>query len=99
MKYAPGRRKSLKIQHIFNIQVKHSLKAYPVVQLISKFVQLTNQNYFLMRDLIWLIIVILIIAWLIGYIGFGEAVGNLIHILLVLAIIGILYRLALGRRP
>lgn len=52
-----------------------------------------------MRDLIWLIIVILIIAWLIGYIGFGEAVGNLIHILLVLAIIGILYRLAVGRRP
>jgi hypothetical protein len=52
-----------------------------------------------MRDLIWLIIVILIIAWLIGYIGFGEAVGSLIHILLILAIIGILYKLATGRRP
>lgn len=52
-----------------------------------------------MRDLIWLIIVILIIAWLIGYLGFGEAVGSLIHILLVLAIIGILYKLATGRRP
>jgi hypothetical protein len=51
-----------------------------------------------MRDLIWLIVVILIIGWLIGYFGFGEAVGNLIHILLVLAIIGILYRLATGRR-
>ena len=52
-----------------------------------------------MRDLIWLIIVILIIGWLVGYFGFGEAVGGLIHILLVLAIIGILYRLAVGRRP
>lgn len=51
-----------------------------------------------MRDLIWLIVVILIIGWLIGYFGFGESVGNLIHILLVLAIIGILYRLATGRR-
>ncbi|HBY69697.1 MAG: lmo0937 family membrane protein [Flavobacteriales bacterium] len=52
-----------------------------------------------MRDLIWLIVVILIIGWLVGYFGFGDAVGSLIHILLVLAIIGILYRLATGRRP
>ena len=52
-----------------------------------------------MRDLVSLIIVILIIGWLVGYFGFGEAVGSLIHVLLVLAIIGILYRLAVGRRP
>lgn len=52
-----------------------------------------------MKDLIWLIVVILLIGWLIGYIGFGEAVGSLIHILLVLAIIGILYRIATGKRP
>ncbi|PKA82271.1 hypothetical protein ATE92_0398 [Ulvibacter sp. MAR_2010_11] len=52
-----------------------------------------------MRDLIWLIVVILLVGWLIGYFGFGDAVGSLIHILLVLAIIGILYRLATGRKP
>ncbi len=52
-----------------------------------------------MRDLISLIIIILIVGWLVGYFGFGEAVGSLIHILLVLAVIGILYRLATGRRP
>lgn len=52
-----------------------------------------------MRSLINLVIVILLIGWLVGYIGFGQAVGNLIHILLVLAIIGILYSLATGRRP
>jgi hypothetical protein len=52
-----------------------------------------------MRDLIWLIVVILLIGWLVGYFAFGEVVGNLIHILLVLAIIGVLYRLATGRRP
>lgn len=51
-----------------------------------------------MRDIIWLIVLILVIGWLIGYFGFGEAVGNFIHILLVLAVIAILYRLATGRR-
>ncbi|MCW9038824.1 lmo0937 family membrane protein, partial [Altibacter sp.] len=40
-----------------------------------------------------------LVGWLVGYFGFGDAVGSLIHILLVLAIIGILYRLATGRRP
>lgn len=49
-----------------------------------------------MSDLIWLIVVILIIGWLFGY--FFFSLGAFIHILLVLAIIGILWRLATGRR-
>ena len=52
-----------------------------------------------MRDLIWLIVVILVIGWAVGYFGFGQAVGSLIHILLVLAIIVVLYRIITGRRP
>ncbi|MEZ7494004.1 lmo0937 family membrane protein [Leeuwenhoekiella aequorea] len=51
-----------------------------------------------MKDIIWLIVVILIIGWLVGYFGFAESVGSLIHILLVLAVIAILYKLATGRR-
>jgi len=51
-----------------------------------------------MKDLIWLIVVILVIGWLIGFIGFGAAVGNLIHILLVLAVIMILYKLLTGKK-
>ncbi|NCT17379.1 MAG: lmo0937 family membrane protein [Flavobacteriia bacterium] len=51
-----------------------------------------------MRDLIWLIVVILVIGWLVGYFSFGDSVGPLIHILLVLAVIGILFRLFSGRR-
>lgn len=51
-----------------------------------------------MRDIISIIIILLIVGWLVGYFGFGQAVGNLIHILLVLAVIGILYRLATGKR-
>jgi len=49
-----------------------------------------------MGNLLWLIIVILVIAWLVG--GFVLHVGNLIHILLVIALILIVYRLATGRK-
>lgn len=52
-----------------------------------------------MKDLIWLIAVVLLILWGVGYFGFGEAVGSFIHILLVLAVIAILYRLITGKRP
>jgi len=51
-----------------------------------------------MKDLIWLIAVILLVLWAVGYFGFGEAVGQFIHILLVLAIIAILYRLITGNK-
>lgn len=52
-----------------------------------------------MKDLIWLIAVVLIILWAVGYFGFTQAVGSFIHILLVIAVIAILYRLITGRRP
>lgn len=51
-----------------------------------------------MRGIINIAIIVLLVAWLIGYIGFGQAVGKFIHLLLVLAIIGILYRLATGKK-
>ena len=51
-----------------------------------------------MNNLLNIIIALLIIGWLVGFIGFSTAVGSLIHILLVLAIIGIVYRLVAGRR-
>ena len=50
-----------------------------------------------MGNLIWLIVVILIVLWLVG--GFALNIGgNLIHILLVLALILVIYRLATGRK-
>ncbi|TVZ51660.1 lmo0937 family membrane protein [Dokdonia sp. Hel_I_53] len=51
-----------------------------------------------MRDILSLIIVLLIIGWLVGYFGFGDAVGSLIHILLVIAVIVIIFRLISGRK-
>ncbi|NCI45901.1 lmo0937 family membrane protein [Sediminibacterium soli] len=41
-----------------------------------------------MRSLLYLIAVILVIGWLIGF--FAYSVGGLIHILLILAIISLL---------
>lgn len=51
-----------------------------------------------MRDLVWLIVVLLIIGWLIGYFAFPD-LGSIIHILIVIAVIMIIYKLLTGRRP
>lgn len=48
-----------------------------------------------MRTLLYLIAVILIIGWILGF--FLFSVGHLIHILLVFAIISILISLIRGR--
>jgi hypothetical protein len=49
-----------------------------------------------MGNLLYIIAVILVIAWAIGLLGFHA--GGLIHILLVIAIIAVLFRLIQGRR-
>jgi hypothetical protein len=49
-----------------------------------------------MVSLIWTIVVVLFVLWLLGFaLQFG---GGLIHLLLVLAVIGIIYNLLVGRR-
>lgn len=49
-----------------------------------------------MGNLLYIIAVILIIGWAIGF--FAYSVGSVIHILLVLAIIAILVRVKQGNR-
>jgi hypothetical protein len=49
-----------------------------------------------MGSLLYIIAVILIIAWAIGFIGYSA--GGIIHVLLVIAIIAIVLRLIQGRR-
>jgi uncharacterized membrane protein YtjA (UPF0391 family) len=49
-----------------------------------------------MGNLLYVIAVILIIAWAIGFIGYSA--GGIIHVLLVIAIIAIIVRLIQGRR-
>jgi hypothetical protein len=49
-----------------------------------------------MGNLLYVVAVILIIAWAIGFIGYSM--GGMIHILLVIAVIAILFRVIQGRR-
>lgn len=51
-----------------------------------------------MGRIIDIVIVLLIVGWLVGYIGFGQALGTLIHLLLVFAVIAVLLRIINGRR-
>ncbi|MRR22056.1 lmo0937 family membrane protein [bacterium] len=49
-----------------------------------------------MKDILYILAVILIIAWAIGFFGFSA--GGLIHVLLVIAVIAVLVRVIQGRR-
>ena len=51
-----------------------------------------------MGNLLWIIIVVLVILWLLGFVAFPVG-GNLIHILLVIALAVVLIRIIQGRRP
>lgn len=48
--------------------------------------------------MLWTIAIILFVLWLLGFLVF-PVVGGIIHLLLVLAIIVVIYRLITGRRP
>ncbi|MDD2475980.1 MAG: lmo0937 family membrane protein [Dysgonamonadaceae bacterium] len=50
-----------------------------------------------MGNLLYIIAVLLIIGWAIGFIGYSAS--GLIHILLVIAVIAILIRIIQGRKP
>ena len=47
--------------------------------------------------MLWTIAVILLILWLLGFIGF-HVLGSYIHILLIIAVIVVLFELIGGRR-
>jgi uncharacterized membrane protein YtjA (UPF0391 family) len=49
-----------------------------------------------MGNLLYIIAVILIIAWAIGFIGYST--GGIIHVLLVIAVIAIIIKLVQGRK-
>jgi hypothetical protein len=49
-----------------------------------------------MGNLLYVVAVILLIAWAIGFIGYNA--GGIIHILLVIAVIAVILRVIQGRR-
>lgn len=48
--------------------------------------------------MLWTIIMVLLVLWALGFGFAGAAVGNLIHILLVIALIVLAIQLITGRR-
>jgi uncharacterized membrane protein YtjA (UPF0391 family) len=51
----------------------------------------------IMGNLLYVIAVILVIAWAIGFMGFHAS--GIIHVLLVIALIVVLVRIISGRKP
>jgi uncharacterized membrane protein YtjA (UPF0391 family) len=47
--------------------------------------------------MLWTILIILLVLWALGFGLAGEAVGSLIHILLVIAVIVLVLQLVRGR--
>ncbi len=50
-----------------------------------------------MRGLLYIIAIILVLGWLIGFFAFSA--GQLIHVLLIFALISVLISIIRGRRP
>lgn len=48
--------------------------------------------------MLWTLILVLVVLWALGFGFAGAAVGNLIHILLVVALVVLLVQLITGRR-
>ncbi len=66
--------------------------------LIRRKLHITLGNPPLPKDfMLWTIFVILIVLWLLGFIG--HVAGGFIHLLLVIAVIVLIIRLGQGRAP
>jgi len=48
--------------------------------------------------MLWTIAVVLMILWVLGLVT-ANTMGGFIHVLLVLAVVAVLYRIITGRRP
>ena len=65
--------------------------------LISKVVKFfKNFKFYFMGNILYIIAVILIVGWLLGYFAFNA--GGIIHILLVIAVIAIILQVIRGGR-
>ena len=50
------------------------------------------------ETMLWTIILILLVLWALGFSFAGAATGNLIHVLLVVAVVVLILQLVRGRR-
>lgn len=66
------------------------------VTIIKKNAIINSKNK-IMGNLLYVIAVILVIGWAIGFIGLHA--GGIIHILLIIALIAVILRVIQGRKP
>jgi uncharacterized membrane protein YtjA (UPF0391 family) len=50
------------------------------------------------KIMLWTIVIILVVLWALGFSFAGAATGNLIHVLLVIAVVILVIQLITGRR-
>ena len=79
---APTRVPHCKLYYIFSLTIR-----------LPSFCSLTEKQIML-----WTIIIILLVLWALGFGFAGQAVGSLIHILLIIAVIVLVLQLVRGRR-
>ena len=77
--------------------VTHSFNCITLILLKAPIFVFSLFKFSIMGNLLYLVAVVLIVLWLVGFVG-GYASGGLIHILLVIAVIAILLRVISGRR-
>jgi hypothetical protein len=56
-----------------------------------------EKKLYLMGNLLYIIAVVLVIIWAIGFLGYQA--GGIIHLLLVIAVVAVLLRIIQGRKP
>jgi len=62
----------------------------------TKLNQTKSKSSSIMGNLLYIVAVVLVIAWLVGFVGYSA--GGIIHILLVIAVVAILLQVIQGRR-
>jgi uncharacterized membrane protein YtjA (UPF0391 family) len=48
--------------------------------------------------MLWTIVLILLVLWALGFGMFRESAGNLVHILIVVAVVVLIFQLVRGRK-
>ena len=52
-----------------------------------------------MKNLFWVIVLALLLAWIVGYFVYGEMFGGAIHILVLLALVMAILRVVSDKSP
>jgi hypothetical protein len=74
--------------------ISHCNVIFIVFSFLTFVKQSFNQNFEIMGNLLYGIAVVLIIVWAIAF--FGYAIGGLIHLLVIIAIVAIILRVIQG---